>query len=192
MASCFPPLLPLHRFPQEAPEHIGKHPRLSPHTICSPLPAVCLCLLFKPGSWWWQGFGGVGFDGLLQWGVSRDHGESLCAGAGHFSVQLQQLLECRLQTSDAERELSLKGFQRRSVQPRNDAPVAPGPRWDWWTPWCWEFVSTALPCFAFPPTCCLQPPLLQKVTLLSVLGPGLNSILNHQLWGASCHPKFHT
>lgn len=42
----------------------------SPHTICSPLPPVCLCLLFKPGSWWWQGFGGVGFDGLLQWGVS--------------------------------------------------------------------------------------------------------------------------
>lgn len=33
-----------------------------------------------------------------------------------------------------------------------------------------------------------------KVTLLSVLGPGLNSILNHQLWGASliAIPKLHT
>lgn len=44
-----------------------------------------------------------------------------------------------------------------------------------------EFVSTTLPCFAFPPTCCLQPPLLQKVTLLSVLEPGLSSVLNHEL-----------
>lgn len=124
MASCFPPLLPLHRFPQEASEHIGAHLHLSYHAICSSFPAVCLCLLFKSGSWWWQGFGGVGFDGLLQWGVSQDHRESLCAGGGHCSGQLQQLLECRLPSSDAERELSLKGFQRRSVQLRNDAPVA--------------------------------------------------------------------
>lgn len=137
---CHGTLLPstaatAHTFPQGASECIGRHPLLSPHAIWSPLPAVCLCLLFKPSSWWRQGFGGVGFDGLLQWGVRQEHGESLCAGSGHCSVQLEQLLECRLQTSGAGRELSLKGFQRRSVQAKEccSSCISLSPLWDWCT-----------------------------------------------------------